>query len=210
MYARLIDYVPTPCYTHDVSRVYIYIFRYPWDITRSHDCTDRRRKNFTCRSRHVILTLSLNHPIWSSIRNSFLPFFPSILPLCRHPPSGWIPEMRANERVMDSARGACDRRQNAEMDDNNSRGGVRPLNAPLALPPFYLGPLFLPLLRAPATTQPDLEPETVNLCFCLRLHTLETSVPVVFNIIDRAALRPDLRPFRQFYRITEFIGLAEE
>lgn len=110
MYARLIDYVPTPCYTHDVSRVYIYIFRYPWDITRSHDCTDRRRKNFTCRSRHVILTLSLNHPIWSSIRNSFLPFFPSILPLCRHPPSGWIPEMRANERVMDSARGACDRR----------------------------------------------------------------------------------------------------
>lgn len=110
MYARLIDYVPTPCYTHDVSRVYIYIFRYPWDITRSDDCTDRRRKNFTCRSRHVILTLSLNHPIWSSIRNSFLPFFPSILPLCRHPPSGWIPEMRANERVMDSARGACDRR----------------------------------------------------------------------------------------------------
>ena len=90
--------------------IYIYIFRYPWDITRSDDCTDRRRKNFTCRSRHVILTLSLNHPIWSSIRNSFLPFFPSILPLCRHPPSGWIPEMRANERVMDSARGACDRR----------------------------------------------------------------------------------------------------
>lgn len=52
-----------------MSRVYIYLdaMAYPWDVTRSHDCMDRRRKRRnSCRLRHVILTRSLNHLIWWS------------------------------------------------------------------------------------------------------------------------------------------------
>lgn len=54
MYARLIDYVPTPCYTHDVSRLYTYLnaVAYPWDVTRSHDCRDRRRKLVSLETRN--------------------------------------------------------------------------------------------------------------------------------------------------------------
>lgn len=108
MYARLIDYVPTPCYTHDVSRLYTYLnaVAYPWDVTRSHDCRDRRRKLVSLETRNPnAFPKSSDMVIVHSSFHSFLSFSPSLAVPC-----GWIPEMRANERIMDSARGACDRR----------------------------------------------------------------------------------------------------
>lgn len=111
MYARLIDYVPTPCYTHDVSRLYTYLnaVAYPWDVTRSHDCRDRRRKLVSLETRNPNAfpkssDMVIGRTVHSSF-HSFLSFSPSLAVPC-----GWIPEMRANERIMDSARGACDRR----------------------------------------------------------------------------------------------------
>lgn len=111
MYARLIDYVPTPCYTHDVSRLYTYLnaVAYPWDVTRSHDCRDRRRKLVSLETRNPNAfpkssDMVIGRTVHSSF-HSFLSFSPSLAVPC-----GWIPEMRANERIMDSACGACDRR----------------------------------------------------------------------------------------------------